>query len=165
MREETASVQLSLEANIDQFNLQDEGVLERLMELSDSETESDILSTTHRPKLVVARIDSNSKGEEESMDLKQRTGLKGLMASRNKGQTSKKALKAQVTPTLPHSPPSLPTDLELKAFPDLRKKSSAKDLEEGEVAPQKGSKQQKKSKDLNDKGAKSVESREEAEAR
>ena len=79
------------------------------------------------------------------MDLKQRTSLKGLMASRNKGQNSKEALKAQVTSTLPPPPSSLPADLELKAIPDLRKKRSAEDLEEGEVVLQKGAKQQKKS--------------------
>ena len=37
------------------------------------------------------------------------------------------------------------------------------DLEEGEVAPQKGAKQHKKTKDPKDKRAKSVESRDEAE--
>ena len=94
MREETASVQLSPKAEIDQFYLQDKGVPKRLVELSDSETESDRLSIAHRPKLVIARIDSSSEGEEEGMDLKQRTGLKGLMASRNKGQTLKEAPKA-----------------------------------------------------------------------
>ena len=39
------------------------------------------------------------------------------------------------------------------------------DLEEGEVAPQKDAKQQKKTKDANDKRAKSVESQDEAEVR
>ena len=62
------------------------------------------------------------------------------MASRNKGQTSKEAPKTQVTPNLPLPPPSLPVDLGLKAILDLRKKRPAKDLEEGEVAPQKGAK-------------------------
>ena len=94
LREETAFVQLSLEAKIDQFHLQDEGVLERPVELSDFETEFNRLSTAHCPKLVVTQIDSNSEGEEESMDLKQRIGLKGLMASKNKGQTLKEAPKA-----------------------------------------------------------------------
>ena len=70
LRKETASVQLSLKAKIDQFHLQDERVPERPVELSNSETEFDRLSIAHRPKLVVTRIDSNSEGEEESMDLK-----------------------------------------------------------------------------------------------
>lgn len=64
------------------------------MELLDSETKFDRLSAAHRPKLVVTRVDSNSEGKEEGMDLKQMIGLKGLIASRNKGQTLKEALKA-----------------------------------------------------------------------
>ena len=99
------------------------------------------------------------------MDLKQRMGLKGLMASRNKGQTSKEAPKTQVAPNLPFPPPSLPADLGLKSISDLRKKRPAEDLEEGEVAPQKGTKQQKKSKDPKDKRAKSIDSRDEAKIR
>ena len=97
------------------------------------------------------------------MDLKQRTSLKGLMTNRNKGQTSKEAPKTQVAPNLPLPPPSLPADLEPKAIPNLRKKRPSEDLEEGEVAPQKGAKQQKKSKDPKDKRAKFVDSRDEAE--
>jgi len=72
------------------------------------------------------------------MDLKQRTSLKGLMANRNKGQTSKEALKTQVAPNLPLPPLSLPADLKPKAVPNLRKKRPSEDLEEGKVAPQKG---------------------------
>ena len=85
------------------------------------------------------------------------------MASRNKGQTSKEAPKTQVAPNLPLPPPSLLIDLGLKAISDLRKKRPAEDLEEGRVAPQKGAKQQKKSKEPKDKRAKSVDSRDEAE--
>ena len=73
------------------------------------------------------------------MDLKQRTGLRGLMANRNKGSTLKEVPKIQVPPNLP-PPPPLPTDLELHANPNLRKKRSVEDLEEGEVAPKKGAK-------------------------
>lgn len=127
-------MQLSLEAEIDNFRLEDEGVPERHVELLDLETEFDRLLTAHPQKLVIARVESSLEEEEESMDLKQRTGLKGLMANRNKGQTSKEALKAQVTPNLLPPPPSLLTNLRLKAIPDLRKKSPAKDLEKGEVA-------------------------------
>ena len=100
------------------------------------------------------------------MDLKQRTSLKGLLANRNKGSTTKKAPKTQVSPSLPPSPPpQFPTDLGLKANPNLRKKMPVEDLDEGEVAPQKVAKQQKKTKDANDKRAKSVESQDEAEVR
>ena len=75
-----------------------------------------------------------------SSDL-QMTALKGLLANRNKGSTSKEAPKTQVPPSLPPSPLQVPTDLGLKANPNLRKKRPVEDLEEGEVGPQKGAKQ------------------------
>ena len=55
---------LSLEAEIDQFHLEDEeGVPERPVEVLDSEIESDRLSTTHPQKLIVARFDTSSEEE------------------------------------------------------------------------------------------------------
>ena len=69
------------------------------------------------------------------MDLKQRTGLRGLMANRNKGLTLKEVPKAQVPASLSPFPPQLPTDLRLKVNLDLRKKRQVEDLEEGEVGP------------------------------
>ena len=96
------------------------------------------------------------------MDLKSRSGLKGLLANRNKGSTSKEVPKTQVPPSLPLPPPPPPTNLGLKVILNLRKKRLVKDLEKGEVSPQKGAKQQKKGKDPQDKRAKSVESQDEA---
>ena len=155
----------SLDVEIDQFHFgEKEGAPKRPIELLDSETEFDRFSTVHHPRLIVARPNTSSK-ERESTDLKQRTGSKGLMASRNKGQTYKKAPKTQVASNLPLPPPLLPIELGLKAILDLRKKRLAEDLEEGEVAPQKGAKQQKKSKDPKDKRAKSVESRDKVKIR
>ena len=58
------------------------------MELLDSKTESDRLSIAHQPTLIVTRVDISSK-EEEGMDLKKKPSLKGLIANRNKGETSK----------------------------------------------------------------------------
>ena len=96
------------------------------------------------------------------MDLKQRISLKGLLANRNKGLTSKEAPKTQVPPSLPPSPlPS--TILGLHANPNLKKKRPLQDLEEGEVALQKGTKQQRTTKDPKDKRATFVESRDDAE--
>ena len=83
------------------------------------------------------------------------------MANRNEGQTSKDVPKVQVPPSLP-LPPLPPTNLELQANPNLRRKRLVDDLEEGEVEPQKGVKQQKKAKEPKDKRAKSVDSRDEA---
>ena len=99
------------------------------MELSDSETELDRLLVAHPPKLIVARADSSS--EEEGMDLKQRTGLKGLLANRNKGSVLKEAPKAQVPPVIPPLPHA---DLRLQVNSNLKKKRPVEDLEEGEVA-------------------------------
>ena len=96
------------------------------------------------------------------MDLKQRTGLKGLLANKNKGSTSKEAPKTQVPPSLPPSlPPS--TNLGLHANLNLKKKRPLQDLEEGEVALQKGTKQQRTTKDPKDKRATFVESRDDVE--
>jgi len=93
LREESASSRHSLDVEIDQFHFgEEERALERPVELSDSETKSDRFSTVHHPRLIVARPNTSSE-EQESIDLKQRTGLKGLMANRNKGQTSKEAPK------------------------------------------------------------------------
>ena len=96
------------------------------------------------------------------MDLKQRTSLKGLLANRNKGSTSKEASKTQIPPSLPPSPPPS-TILGLHANPNLKKKRPLQDLEEGEVALQKGTKQQRTTKDPKDKRATFVESRDDAE--
>ena len=134
------------------------------MELLDSKTESDRFSTSHPPKLIVARVDISSEEEEEGMDLKQMTALKGLLANRNKGSTSKEAPKTQVHPSLP-PPPSPSINLELHANPNLKKKRPVQNIEEGEVAPQRGTKQQRTTKDLKDKKANSMESRDEAEVR
>ena len=68
------------------------------------------------------------------MDLKQRISLKGLMANRNKGQTSKDVPKTQVPLSLPPLPP-LPTNVGLQANSNLRKKRPVKFLEEAEVGP------------------------------
>ena len=107
----------------------------------DSETESNRFSTARPLKLIVAQVTNTSEEEEEGMDLKQRTGLKGLLANRNKGLTSKEAPKTQVPTSLPPPSPKLPADLRLKANLNLKKKRTVEDLEEGEVGPQKGAKQ------------------------
>nr|XP_023905365.1 uncharacterized protein LOC112017127 [Quercus suber] len=86
--------------------------------------------------------------------------LRDLMAARNKAPTPKETSKPQLPPTLP-LPPSIPTYLGLKNIPDPKKNRSLKEQEEGEVGPQKGSKQQKVAKDPHDKRSTSVDSREE----
>ena len=88
--------------------------------------------------------------------------MKGLLASRNKGGSSKEVPKTQ-PPAIP--PPSLPTDLGLLVMPNLKKRRLNHELEEGELAPQKDNKQQKVAKDPRDKRGTSVDSRDETEVR
>ena len=85
--------------------------------------------------------------------------LRELMAFRGKVSTSQEAAKFQVPTELP--PPQIPTDLGLKPIPDLKKKRPVEVLEEGEVGPQKGTKQQKVAKDARDIRSQFVDSREE----
>ena len=68
-------------------------MLERSVKLSDSEADFDRFSAVHSPRLIVARVDSGSKDEEEGMDLKQRTGLGGQWPTGIRGQLRKKSLR------------------------------------------------------------------------
>ena len=65
------------------------------------------------------------------MDTKKRPGLKGLLASRNKGGSSKEAPKTQPPVVLP--PPLPPIDPGLQAMPNLKKRRLDHELKEGEV--------------------------------
>ena len=71
------------------------------------------------------------------MDQKKRPGLKGLLASRNKGGSSKETPKTQplVIPPPPH-----PTNLSLLVMPNLKKMRPNQELEEGELVPRKENK-------------------------
>ena len=104
----------------------------RPIELSDFNLDLDHFFATHSLRLIVARIDSCQEIEEEGMDLKPRSSLKGLMSNRNKGKSSKDAPKEQALANLPP-----PTDPRLPANPHLRRKRLVDELEEGEVGPQK----------------------------
>lgn len=120
-------MRLTLSKEIDQFHFEKERAPEGFVELSDSETESDRFSSAHLPKLIVTRVNTSSKEEEEQMDLRKRPDLRGLMANRKKGTTSKEAPKTQVPANLPLPPPyPSPTkplvDLGLHANHDLKKK-------------------------------------------
>ena len=87
--------------------------------------------------------------------------LRKLMAARNRGTTLQEIPKSQVPTTLPPPPLMIPIDLKLKPIPNLKKKRPVKVLEEGEVGPQKGTKQQKVAKDARDKRSHSMDNREE----
>ena len=151
---------MSLKVEIDQFHLDEDGeALDRLVEVLDSKAGLDRSSVADFPRLVVARIDSSE--EEKDMALNQRRSLRDLLAERNKGSSSKEATKSQVPPTLPPPPPLPSIGHGLNVMKDLKKKRPVQDLEEGEVAPQKGTKQHKTTRDPKDKRSFSVDSREE----
>ena len=83
---------------------------------------------------MIASPDNTSEEKEDKMALNQgNKSLKELMAARNKVSTSKEATKSQVPPTLPPLPSPPPTDLRLKAIPNLKKKRLIQELEEREV--------------------------------
>ena len=113
IEEGVASSRLPLEEEIDDFRFNKEGAPDRLVELSNSKTESDRLCVAYQPTLIAARVDISSK-EEEGMDSKKKPSLKGLIANRNKGGTLKDVPKTQIPANLP-PPPPLPADLGLHA--------------------------------------------------
>ena len=154
-----ASSRLSLEEEIDKFYFEEEKSSRApLICISDIEGESNRSSGIHNPYLILARP-NDSDEEEENMALnKGNKSLKDLMAARGKKSTSKTTPKSRVAPP---PPPQIPTNLGLKPNPDLKKKRPVKTLEESEVGPQKGTKQQKVAPDVKDRKTQSVESREE----
>ena len=161
--EEIASSWLSLEEEIDQFRfVEDVGLSEKPVDISDSETKSVNISSVHPKQLIITQVDLESEEEEEQMDPKKRPSLKGLQASRNKGGSSKEAPKTQ-PPVIPPPPP--PIDLGLLAMPNLKKRRPDQELEEGKLAPQKENKQQKVTKDPREKRGNSIDTRGEVEVR
>ena len=59
-----------------------------------------------------------------------RKGMKDLLSGRNKGSSSKEALKSQPLSTLP---PLLPPTTSLLPIPNLKKKRKEQEVKEGEV--------------------------------
>ena len=131
------------------------------MEISNSQTESNKHSTAHQSGQAIAFIEMSSE-EAEAMDLKKRSSLRGLMVIRGKGATSPEASKVQTPVNLPPPPPLPLVDQGLHPNLDPKKKRPIQELEEGEMHPQKGAKQQK-AKDQRDKRSKSMESRDDVE--
>ena len=107
---------------------------EKPVDISDSETDSVDISFVHPRQLVITQIDSESEEEEGQIDQKKRPGLRGLLA-KSRGGSSKEAPKTQPPPEIPVPPP--PTDLDLQAMPNLKKRRPNQGLEEGEIVPQK----------------------------
>ena len=105
--------------------------------------------------LVIACSDDSSDEEVDNMASNKGKSLRELMASQGKGQSSKVPTKSQ-TSVLPPAAPQIPADLGLKVNPDLKKKRPIESLEKGEVGPRQGGKQQKKTREHQDKRAPSV---------
>ena len=151
-----------MKKEIDKFHFEEEKLGAFIVSISDAEDDIDRHSGVHFPTLVIARLDSSTEEEEEEMALnKGNKSLRELMVARNKGTTSQENPKSQVPTTLPPLLPTIPADLGQKPIPDLKKKRPVEVPEEGEVGPQKETKQQKVAKDAHDKSSQSVESREE----
>ena len=86
--------------------------------------------------------------------------LRKLMKGRNKVSTPQEANKSKPPVNPPPPPPQLPTNLGLKPNPELRRKRQHKVLDEGEIGPSKGNKQQRIAQDQRSKRSSSIESRE-----
>ena len=161
-KEEIASSRLSLKEEIDKFRFEENNPRAPLVNLSDTEGESNRNSGVKPPVLVIAYPDNSSDEEEDSMALnKGNKSLRELMAARGKESMSKATPKSQAPSNLPPPPPQVPTDLGLKPNPDLKKKRSVEMLKKGEVGPRKGTKHQKVTQKPRDKRSQSVDSQEE----
>ena len=82
------------------------------------------------------------------------------MKGRNNVSTPQDANKSKPPVNPPPPPPQLPVDLGLKPNLELRRKRQHEVLEEGEIDPSKGSKQQKVIQDQRSKSSSSIENRE-----
>ena len=160
--EEIASSNSSLEEEIDKFHFEDketQGV--QVIHISDAEGDSDKHLSVHTSILVVTHPNKSSEEKDEMALNRGGKGLRELLATRNTGSTSKEAPKSKLPPTLPPPPSLPPIDIGLHTNPNLKKKRTMQELEEWEVPPQKGTKQQKTTKDPKEKRASSADSREE----
>ena len=147
-REEIASSRLSLEEEINQFQLEEEREEQEdpVIHISDLEDEFDRISGVRTPGLMVVRVVDSSEKEEEEMALNPRKGLRDLMARRNKRSSSKEVPKSQVPANLPFPPLPPTTKLGQLFILILKKKRKEQEVEEGEMVPQKEAKQQKTAK-------------------
>ena len=99
----------------------------RPVELSDSDSDLDRASVAPDLGLVIAKVDTSQEIEEEGMDLKPRSGLRGLLSNRNKRQSSKDVPKEQPTSKAPPPPPPT-SDAALQSRPNLRRKRPVEEL-------------------------------------
>ena len=96
---------------------------------------------------MITYVEDSSDDEVEKMAPKSSKSLRELMKGRNKVSTPQEANKSKSPMNPPPPPPQLPTDLGLKPVPELRRKRQHEVLDEGEIGPSKGNKQQKVTQD------------------
>ena len=146
----------SLKEEIDKFRFEEEATI-----ISEAEEEADEYSCVPTSALIITYVEDSSDNEEEEMAPKTSPSLRELMKGRNKALSPQEANKSK-PPVNPSPPPSqLPTDLALKPILELRRKRHQEALEEGEVGPPKGSKQQKQFQDQRSRRSNSIDSQEE----
>ena len=109
---------------------------------------------------MITYVEESSDDEVEEMAPKSNQSLRELMKGRNKVSTPQEANKSKPPVNPPPPPPQLPTNLGLKPNPELRRKRQHKVLDEGEIGPSKGNKQQRIAQDQRSKRSSSIESRE-----
>ena len=130
-KEETASLCLSLEVEIDQFHFKEdkEEQAEPILYLLDSEDELNRHSTTHYPKLVISRVDSDSVEEDEMPLDNKKKGLRNILKGKGASPRTPQDLSFLLCVPLPLLLPT--TGLGLLPIPNLKKKKKEQELEEG----------------------------------
>ena len=159
--EEGITSSSSLEEEIDKFQFEEEETqgVEAII-ISEAEEEIDEYSCIQTPAPIVTYVENSSDNEAEEMALKSGKSLRELMKGKNMAPTPQEANKSKPPVNPPPPPPQLPADLGLKPNPKLRRKRQHEALEEGEIGPLKGNKQQRMSQDQRSRKSNSVESRE-----
>ena len=128
-RKEIASSCLSLEEEIDQFQLEEEREEqgELVIEVLDLEDELDRSSSVRSTGFVIACITSSLEEEEIPLERKKGPSLRELLMDRSEGSASKDTSGSQLPPP-PSASPSVPAN--------LRKRKKDKEVvEEGELVP------------------------------
>ena len=152
--EKGAASSSSLKEEIDKFWFEEEAIV-----ISEAEEEIDEYSCVQTPALIITYVEDSSDNKEEEMAPKTGLSLRELMKGRNKAPAPQEANKFKPPVNPPPPPPQLPANLGLKPIPELRKKRHSEALEEGEVGPPKGSKQQRQSHDQRTRRSDSVDNR------
>ena len=136
----------SFEEEIDKFQFEEEETqgVEAIV-ISDAKEETDEYLCIQTPAPIVTYVEDSSDNEAEKMVSKSGKSLRELMKGRNIVPTPQETHKSKPPVNPPPPPPQLPTELGLKPNPELRRKRQHEALEEGEIGPPEGNKQQRMS--------------------